>query len=124
MMVWCAFRNMLRAAKYVFGILIVAPLVMQGTAATGVLSAAQRHTHFLVLPPDCLGTYARWLHLMVTQSLQAMGLMVGYGVQIWPTCKTFTSSGYLRPARRHPADRRRQAGYYTDRAFRGMFDET
>lgn len=109
--------------------------------ATGVLSAAQRHTHFLdsprmtavmarsdfafadlktrtasvflVLPPDRLGAYARWLRLMVSQSLQetvrargdrtvlylldefaalgylapverAMGLMAGYGVQLWP----------------------------------------
>ena len=111
--------------------------------AAGVLSAAQRHTHFLdsprmttvlsrsdfafadlkariatvflVLPPDRLGTYARWLRLMITQSLQdmartpgrpaapvlylldefaalghlapverAMGLMAGYGVQLWP----------------------------------------
>ncbi len=111
--------------------------------AAGVLSAAQRHTHFLdsprmtaalghsdfafgdlkadtatvflVLPPDRLGAYARWLRLMVTQSLQdmarttalplapvlylldefaalghlppverAMGLMAGYGVQLWP----------------------------------------
>jgi type IV secretion system protein VirD4 len=111
--------------------------------AAGVLSAAQRHTHFLdsprmtavlgrsdftfgdlksriatvflVLPPDRLGSYARWLRLMVTQSLQemartpgkpavpvlylldefaalghlapveqAMGLMAGYGVQLWP----------------------------------------
>ena len=109
--------------------------------ATGVLSAAQRHTHFLdsprmtavlsksdfafadlktrtasiflVLPPDRLGTYARWLRLMISQSLQetvrtkgtgavlymldefaalgylapmerAMGLMSGYGVQLWP----------------------------------------
>lgn len=109
--------------------------------ATGVLSAAQRHTHFLdsprmtavldrsdfafsdlkartatiflVLPPDRLGTYAPWLRLMVAQSLQetvrargagavlylldefaalgylapmerAMGLMAGYGVQLWP----------------------------------------
>lgn len=111
--------------------------------AAGVLSAAQRHTHFLdsprmtavldhsdfafgdlksrvatvflVLPPDRLGTYARWLRLMLTQSLQdmartpdkppapvlylldefaalgylapierAMGLMAGYGVQLWP----------------------------------------
>lgn len=108
-----------------------------------MLSAAQRHTHFLdsprmttalghsdfafgdlkaetatvflVLPPDRLGAYARWLRLMVTQSLQdmtrapgrqfapvlylldefaalghlapverAMGLMAGYGVQLWP----------------------------------------
>lgn len=111
--------------------------------AAGVLSAAQRHTHFLdsprmtavlgrsdftfaqlkaatttvflVLPPDRLSTYARWLRLLVTQSLQdmartpgqpaapvlylldefaalghlapverAMGLMAGYGVQLWP----------------------------------------
>jgi type IV secretion system protein VirD4 len=76
-------------------------------------------TVFLVLPPDRLGAYARWLRLMVTQSLQdmartavrpparpaapilylldefaalghlapverAMGLMAGYGVQLWP----------------------------------------
>lgn len=119
--------------------------------AAGVLSAAQRHTHFLdsprmtavlgrsdfafadlkrhtatvflVLPPDRLGTYSRWLRLLVTQSLtdmartaataparpsaaaprpvlylldefaalghlapveRAMGLMAGYGVQLWP----------------------------------------
>ncbi|TBN14147.1 type IV secretory system conjugative DNA transfer family protein [Agrobacterium cavarae] len=136
--------------------------------ASGVLSSAQRHTHFLdsprmkqvmersdfqfidlkqrtqsvflVLPPDRLGTYARWLRLMITQSLtemvrdrhgaspsqsitaseaaatsfckqkkvapanksvlflldefaslgrldavvRAMGLMAGYGVQLWP----------------------------------------
>ncbi len=111
--------------------------------AAGVLSAAQRHTHFLdsprmvevlkrsdfrfgdlkhqaasvflVLPPDRLSTYARWLRLLVTQSLtdmardqatstkpvlylldefaalghlapveRAMGLMAGYGVQLWP----------------------------------------
>lgn len=110
--------------------------------AAGVLSSAQRHTHFLdsprmtkvlaksdfsfadlkiktatvflVLPPDRLNTYARWLRLMVTQSLtdmartsirpkapvlllldefaalghlapieRAMGLMAGYGVQLW-----------------------------------------
>jgi type IV secretion system protein VirD4 len=109
----------------------------------GVLSSAQRHTHFLdsprmtavlsrsafrfadlkartatvflVLPPDRLETYARWLRLMVSQSLlemarsqtrpaepvlylldefaalgylapveRAMGLMAGYGVQLWP----------------------------------------
>ncbi|KHA63818.1 type IV secretory system conjugative DNA transfer family protein [Sphingomonas sp. Ant20] len=111
--------------------------------AAGVLSAAQRHTHFLdsprmtavlgrsdfafadlkatpasvflVLPPDRLATYARWLRLMVAQGLtdlaragtapprpvlflldefaalgrldpveRAMGLMAGYGVQLWP----------------------------------------
>jgi type IV secretion system protein VirD4 len=65
--------------------------------AAGVLSAAQRHTHFLdsprmtavlghsdftfadvkaqpttvylVLPPDRLATYARWLRLMLAQGL-------------------------------------------------------
>ena len=111
--------------------------------AAGVLSAAQRHTHFLdsprmsavlsrsdfqfshlklrtmtvflVLPPDRLASYSRWLRLLVTQSLtdmartktmtsspvlylldefaalghlapveRAMGLMAGYGVQLWP----------------------------------------
>jgi type IV secretion system protein VirD4 len=95
--------------------------------AAGVLSAAQRHTHFLdsprmaavmrrpdfrfadlkertarvflVLPPDRLSTYARWLRLLVTQSLaelvrspvrpaapveRAFALMAGYGVQLWP----------------------------------------
>lgn len=119
--------------------------------AAGVLSAAQRHTHFLdsprmtavldrsdfsfadlkrrtatvflVLPPDRLSVYSRWLRLMVTRSLsdmarapspapagsqvlpaepvlylldefaalgnlapveRAMGLMAGYGVQLWP----------------------------------------
>ena len=111
--------------------------------AAGVLSSAQRHTHFLdsprmtkvlgrsdfrfgnlktrnetvflVLPPDRLSTYSRWLRLLVSQSLldmartpqkpavpvlylldefaalgnlapveRAMGLMAGYGVQLWP----------------------------------------
>ncbi len=111
--------------------------------AAGVLSTAQRHTHFLdsprmtavldrsdfafadlkaspasiylVLPPDRLATYARWLRLMIAQGLtdlarartapprpvlflldefaalgrldpveRAMGLMAGYGVQLWP----------------------------------------
>lgn len=111
--------------------------------ASGVLSSAQRHTHFLdsprmttvlgrsdfafadmkatpttvylVLPPDRLGSYARWLRLLVSQGLvdlarsagrpsspilflldefaalgrldpveRAMGLMAGYGIQLWP----------------------------------------
>ncbi len=72
-------------------------------------------TVFLVLPPDRIGAYARWLRLMVAQGLtdlaragvaparpvlflldefaalgqlepveRAMGLMAGYGVQLWP----------------------------------------
>ncbi|ARR57582.1 conjugal transfer protein TraG (plasmid) [Rhizorhabdus wittichii DC-6] len=111
--------------------------------AAGVLSTAQRHTHFLdsprmsavlgrsdfsfadlkagtasiylALPPDRLGAYSRWLRLLVAQALtdlarapgqpawpilllldefaalgqlepveRAMGLMAGYGVQLWP----------------------------------------
>ncbi len=67
--------------------------------AAGVLSAAQRHTHFLdsprmiaamgrsdfsfadlrdgasvflVLPPDRLDTYARWLRLMIVQAISAL----------------------------------------------------
>lgn len=112
--------------------------------ASGVLSTAQRHTHFLdsprmtdvlsrsdfyfgdlkgdnatvflVLPPDRLAAYSRWLRLLISQSLtemactsprasaapvlylldefaalghlasieSAMGLMAGYGVQLWP----------------------------------------
>ena len=111
--------------------------------AAGVLSSAQRHTHFLdsprivasmaasdftfaglkegvstvflCLPPDRLDAYARWLRLLVAQALtdmarspvkparpvlflldefaalgrlepveRAMGLMAGYGLQLWP----------------------------------------
>ena len=111
--------------------------------AAGVLSAAQRHTHFLdspriaqvvggsdfafadlkekvatvflILPPDRLDTYSRWLRLLVAQAIsemarstarptrpvlflldefaalgrlqpveRAMGLMAGYGMQLWP----------------------------------------
>ena len=111
--------------------------------AAGVLSGAQRHTHFLdspriasvvggsdfafadlkeevatvflILPPDRLDTYARWLRLLIAQSIgemarssakpdrpvlflldefaalgrlqpieRAMGLMAGYGLQLWP----------------------------------------
>ena len=111
--------------------------------AAGVLSAAQRHTHFLdspriaqvvaasdfafadlkdnvasiflILPPDRLDTYSRWLRLLVAQAInelarssakpprpvlllldefaalgrlqpveRAMGLMAGYGLQLWP----------------------------------------
>jgi type IV secretion system protein VirD4 len=111
--------------------------------AAGVLSGAQRHTHFLdspriaavvggsdfafadlkgnvatvflILPPDRLATYSRWLRLLVAQAIgemarssakpprpvlflldefaalgrlqpveRAMGLMAGYGLQLWP----------------------------------------
>ncbi len=111
--------------------------------AAGVLSSAQRHTHFLdspriaatlsgsdfrfsdlkerpgsiflCLPPDRLDTYSRWLRLLLSQALndmarsparpnrpvlflldefaalgrletveRAMGLMAGYGLQLWP----------------------------------------
>jgi len=112
--------------------------------ASGVLSAAQRHTHFLdspriadclgtsdfrfadlrggsisiflCLPPDRIDAYSRWLRLIVVEALtalartpalaaqkpvlflldefaalgrlepvaRAMGLMAGYGVQLWP----------------------------------------
>ncbi len=111
--------------------------------AAGVLSGAQRHTHFLdspriaqvvgssdfafadlkdsvatvflILPPDRLDTYSRWLRLLLAQSInemarssakplrpvlflldefaalgrlqpveRAMGLMAGYGLQLWP----------------------------------------
>lgn len=114
-----------------------------GREAAGVLSSAQRHTHFidsprivastaasdfrfadlketpatvfLVLPPDRLDTYARWLRLLIAQAVtdmarsparpvrpvlflldefaalgrlepveRAMGLMAGYGLQLWP----------------------------------------
>ena len=75
----------------------------------------QTATVFLVLPPDRIGTYSRWLRLMVAQAMtelarsplqpptpvlflldefaalgrlepveRAMGLMAGYGVQLWP----------------------------------------
>ena len=111
--------------------------------AAGVLSSAQRHTHFLdsprivastsasdftfaglkervstvflCLPPDRIDAYSRWLRLLVAQALtdmarspakparpvlflldefaalgrlepveRAMGLMAGYGLQLWP----------------------------------------
>lgn len=114
-----------------------------GREAAGVMSSAQRHTHFLdseriqrvtarsdfalselversaslflVLPPDRLALYNRWLRLMIVQVLgslsrraappkrpvlflldefaslgrlepvaRAMGLMAGYGIQLWP----------------------------------------
>ena len=118
-------------------------LAKEDREASGVRSSAQRHTHFLdsprmttvldhsdfafdtlkertttvflVLPPDRISTYSRWLRLMVSQAMtdlarssvqppapvlflldefaalgrlepveRAMGLMAGYGVQLWP----------------------------------------
>lgn len=75
--------------------------------ATGVLSAAQRHTHFLdsrriteslaradfafedlrdrratvflVLPPERLGTHARWLRLLVAQAMHSLARSSGTG---------------------------------------------
>lgn len=75
--------------------------------AAGVLSAAQRHTHFLdsrriteslarpdfafenlrdskasvflVLPPERLGTHARWLRLLVAQALHSLARSAGTG---------------------------------------------
>ena len=134
--------------------------------AGSILSNAQRHTHFLdsprmievtktshfafadlrkqtaslfvVLPPDRLDVYARWLRLIVAQGLQdivrdaqrpseavtdalsapgtptlflldefaslgrlapverAMGLMAGYGVQLWPILQDDTKSSPMK----------------------------
>ena len=136
----------MQACTSAFGLIARAANRYVGKAdreASGVLSAAQRHTHFLdsprmtavlersdfayrdlksrtatvflVLPPDRLGAYSRWLRLMIARSLtdmartpakppapvlylldefaalgnlapveRAMGLMAGYGVQLWP----------------------------------------
>jgi len=139
----------MQACTSAFGLIARAANRFVGKAdreASGVLSAAQRHTHFLdsprmtavlersdfafgdlksrtatvflVLPPDRLGAYSRWLRLLIARSLtdmartpaksaplappvlylldefaalgnlapveRAMGLMAGYGVQLWP----------------------------------------
>ena len=97
--------------------------------ATGVLSAAQRHTHFLdsprmtaaldhsdfdfgdlkrrtatvffVLPPDRLATYTRWLRLMVIQSLQ--DLLRAPGQPVAPVLyllDEFAALGHLAPVER------------------------
>jgi type IV secretion system protein VirD4 len=97
--------------------------------ATGVLSAAQRHTHFLdsprmtaaldhsdfdfgdlkrriatvffVLPPDRLATYARWLRLMVIQSLQDLARAPGQPVApILYLLDEFAALGHLAPVER------------------------
>jgi type IV secretion system protein VirD4 len=97
--------------------------------ATGVLSAAQRHTHFLdsprmtavldrsdfafadlkartasvflILPPDRLTTYARWLRLMVTQSLQDMARAnVPASAPVLFLLDEFAALGHLAPVER------------------------
>jgi type IV secretion system protein VirD4 len=97
--------------------------------ATGVLSAAQRHTHFLdsprmtaaldhsdfdfgdlkrrtatvffVLPPDRLATYARWLRLMVIQSLQDLARAPGQPVApVLYLLDEFAALGHLAPVER------------------------
>lgn len=97
--------------------------------ATGVLSSAQRHTHFLdsprmtgvldhsdfafadlkartatvflVLPPDRISTYARWLRLMVTQSLQDMARAPGQPpAPVLYLLDEFAALGHLAPVER------------------------
>jgi type IV secretion system protein VirD4 len=97
--------------------------------ASGVLSTAQRHTHFLdsprmtavlgrsdfafgnlrqrtgtvflALPPDRISTYARWLRLMVTQSLQDLIRASGPSdLSVLYLLDEFTGLGYLAPVER------------------------
>jgi type IV secretion system protein VirD4 len=97
--------------------------------ATGVLSSAQRHTHFLdsprmtavldhsdfafadlkartatvflVLPPDRISTYARWLRLMVTQSLQELARTTGRPpAPVLYLLDEFAALGHLAPIER------------------------
>ncbi|MDE2110193.1 MAG: type IV secretory system conjugative DNA transfer family protein [Alphaproteobacteria bacterium] len=101
--------------------------------ATGVLSSAQRHTHFLdsprmtavldhsdfafadlkvrpstvflVLPPDRITTYARWLRLMVSQSLQDMARAAGAAAAcpsapVLYLLDEFAALGHLAPVER------------------------
>jgi type IV secretion system protein VirD4 len=97
--------------------------------AASVLSTAQRHTHFLdsprmtavlarsdfkfddlkswtatvflVLPPDRLGTYSRWLRLMITQSLQDMARSpVKPAVPVLFLLDEFAALGNLAPVER------------------------
>jgi len=96
---------------------------------SGVLSTAQRHTHFLdsprmtavlgrsdfafgdlrrrtgtvflALPPDRLSTYARWLRLMVTQSLQDLIRASGPSdLSVLYLLDEFAGLGYLAPVER------------------------
>jgi type IV secretion system protein VirD4 len=97
--------------------------------ASGVLSTAQRHTHFLdsprmtavlersdfafadlktcpatvflALPPDRIATYARWLRLMVTQSLQDLIRAAGHpAAPVLYLLDEFAQLGYLPPVER------------------------
>ncbi|MDE1939793.1 MAG: type IV secretory system conjugative DNA transfer family protein, partial [Alphaproteobacteria bacterium] len=97
--------------------------------ASGVLSTAQRHTHFLdslrmttvlersnfafadlktrpatvflALPPDRIATYARWLRLMVTQSLQDLIRAVSRpGAPVLYLLDEFAQLGHLPPVER------------------------
>jgi type IV secretion system protein VirD4 len=97
--------------------------------ASGVLSTAQRHTHFLdsprmtavlgrsdfafgdlrnrtvtvflALPPDRLTTYARWLRLMVSQSLQDLVRAPDQsGTPVLYLLDEFAALGYLAPVER------------------------
>lgn len=99
--------------------------------ATGVLSSAQRHTHFLdsprmvaalarsdfafqdlrdgivsvflVLPPDRLAAYARWLRLLVTQGLNDLARAGGAGggdARVLFLLDEFAALGRLEPVER------------------------
>ncbi len=100
-----------------------------GREASGILSTAQRHTHFLdsprmtavldrsdfafadlrrgaatvflALPPDRIATYARWLRLMVTQSLQELIRAPGRpAAPVLYLLDEFAGLGYLAPVER------------------------
>ena len=100
-----------------------------GREASGIVSTAQRHTHFLdsprmtavlgrsdfsfaglktetatvflALPPDRIATYARWLRLMVTQSLQELIRAGGRAaVPVLYMLDEFAQVGYLPPVER------------------------
>ena len=97
---------------------IDSPRIVASTAASDFRFADLKETPatvFLILPPDRLDTYARWLRLLIAQAVtdmarsparparpvlflldefaalgrlepveRAMGLMAGYGLQLWP----------------------------------------
>jgi type IV secretion system protein VirD4 len=58
-------------------------------------------TVFLVLPPDRISTYARWLRLMVTQSLQDMARAPGQpSAPVLYLLDEFAALGHLAPVER------------------------